>query len=77
MEWLWIRQTGSYTPSSSKGHQTGSMGMYNDVMKERQSSMQIVRGIVASKGWKVQAVNLIAGTKSMNQEAWNKAMEAI
>ena len=31
--------------------------------------------IVTSKGWKVQAV--IAGTKSMNQGAWNKAMETI
>jgi predicted transcriptional regulator YdeE len=39
--------------------------------------LQIVRGIVTSKGWKVQAVNFIAGTKSMNQKAWNKAMETI
>jgi len=51
------------------------MGMYNDVMKERQSSMQIVRGIVASKGWKTQAVNFIARTKPVNQEAWNKKIE--
>jgi hypothetical protein len=39
------------------------------------SRLHVVRGIVASKGWKVHAVNFIAGTKSMNQEAWNKAME--
>ena len=32
---------------------------------------------MTNKGWKVQAVNFIAGTKSMNQEAWNKAMETI
>jgi hypothetical protein len=32
---------------------------------------------VASKGWKIQAVNFIAGTKSMNQEAWNKVLEVI
>jgi hypothetical protein len=45
---------------------------------ERNASLlQIVRGIVTSKGWKVQAVNFIAGTKSMNQKAWNKAMETI
>ena len=30
---------------------------------------------MASKAWKVQSVNFIAGTKSMNQKAWNKAME--
>jgi hypothetical protein len=35
------------------------------------------RGIVTSKGCKVQVVNFIAGTKSMNLEAWNKAMETI
>ena len=40
-------------------------------------SFAIVRGIVASKGWKIQAVNFIAGTKSMNQEAWNKVLEVI
>ena len=39
--------------------------------------VQIIKTIVMSKGWKVQAVNFIAGTKSMNQEAWNKAMEAM
>ena len=32
---------------------------------------------MTNKGWKVQAVNFIAGTKSMNQEAWNKARETI
>ena len=37
-------------------------------------SFAIVRGIVASKGWKIQAVNFIAGT---NQEAWNKVLEVI
>ena len=31
--------------------------------------LQIVRAIVTSTGWKVQAVNFIAGTKSMNHEA--------
>ena len=41
------------------------------------SLLHIVRGIVASKGWKVQAVNFIAGTKFMNQKAWNKSMEMI
>jgi hypothetical protein len=43
------------------------------------SLLQIVRGFAASKGWKVQAVNFIAGTKSMNQESGsvNKAMETI
>ena len=39
--------------------------------------VQIITKIVMSKGWKVQAVNFIAGTKSMNQEAWNKAMEVM
>jgi hypothetical protein len=39
--------------------------------------LQIIRRIVMSKGWKVQVVNFIAGTKSMNQEAWNKSMETI
>ena len=33
------------------------------------SLLQIVRDIMPSKGWKVQAVNFIAGTKAMNQEA--------
>jgi hypothetical protein len=31
------------------------------------SLLQIVRGFVTSKGWKVQSVNFIAGTKSMYQ----------
>ena len=39
--------------------------------------VQIITKIVMCKGWKVQAVNFIAGTKSMNQEAWNKAMEVM
>ena len=74
MVWPWIGRNGSYALSSSKGHWTGNMGMYNDVMKERQSS---IKRIVMSTRWKVQAFNFIAGTKSMNQEAWNKAMETI
>ena len=58
--------------------------MEDDTGKSRLSSMQVscklsemVREKVASEGWKVQAVNFIVGTKSMNKEAWNKSMEIV
>ena len=39
------------------------------------SLLQIVREIVTSEGWKVQAVNF--RNEIHDEEAWNKAMETI
>ena len=66
MQWLWIRQT------------TGSMGTYNDVMKQRQSTMQVFCKLSedlwrAKDGKYKRSISLLG----RNQEAWNKAMETI
>ena len=68
--------TFEFKRTSDREH--GYLQRCDERAKEQYASLlQIVRGFVESKGWKVQAVNFIAGTKSMNQEAWNKAMEMI